>query len=541
MRLRVVLVGIVLVGASLSSCMEAPSLVSSDPAKVAEAALVMLEAIEEPAKFGSTPDTVYYGSGCTKDQDTSVLLYLEKPETWFPEPAAIPPIVDYDFIANWEFLNDDFTGAKAGPQLTFGKEPLGLGYVTAVLDLSGYTFTGKEGWLHFVASMDVTRLTTDTGGLVPSFGGTYHEASSYSSGPIAVRVKPCGKVPLDLIFTGLLPSPDPRFKGTISVSPDSVRMPSCTPNTITVTYKPDAGPGLATSEPIEYWAVFTYTPSSSTTSFGDTSYRMSWDGTAAAWKAEVPVGYWSTITEAGTVKTRVEVVNAGAPSSPVMYSLEAPGTVALGLCPMDLVFTCPPDRTLVETSSSGTLLPTPLPAPTTFSTCGPVTVNCAPSFGSPFPAGITEVVCEAKNDCGETAKCDTLVMVSKAPPLVITCPSSLSVTASSAAGATVTYAAPTASGGCGTPSITCAPPSGSTFPIGTTPVTCTAFDACSTTATCNFAISVGKPRANPTPADEPNPPPFSCGQIQDQPTCDQQYGNICHWDANAQPPACVSN
>ena len=40
-------------------------------------------------------------------------------------------------------------------------------------------------------------------------------------------------------------------------------------------------------------------------------------------------GDWSAITEAGTVKTRVEIRNAGNPSSPAMYSVDAPGSVSL--------------------------------------------------------------------------------------------------------------------------------------------------------------------------------------------------------------------
>lgn len=45
-----------------------------------------------------------------------------------------------------------------------------------------------------------------------------------------------------------------------------------------------------------------------------------------------------------------------------------------------------------------------------------------------------------------------------------------------AAGAVVTYAAPMASDNCALQSVICNPPSGSTFPVGTTTVTCTATD-----------------------------------------------------------------
>jgi len=57
-------------------------------------------------------------------------------------------------------------------------------------------------------------------------------------------------------------------------------------------------------------------------------------------------------------------------------------------------------------------------------------------------------------------------------------------------GAFVTFTA-TATDNCDlTPSIVCAPPSGSLFPIGTTTVTCTATDDCGNTDSCTFDIEV---------------------------------------------------
>jgi len=536
MRIRVIVLGAVLAFGVLSACAPISDLDSEDPVRVGKAVTFILDSATKSTTFGATPDPVYYGEGCKEDQPTHLILYAYKPDTWVPAPASSPPIMGLSLIANYEFLNSGKTEGWPSPDaLTFSTEEVSGGYRYAVLDLSGETFTGEEGWLGLHMSLDVLRGSLD----MMKFGEIYHDTSSFSAGPVFIRARPCGKVPLDLIFTGLLPTPDPRFRGTLTVSPDSVRMPLCTPNTITVTYKPDAGPSLATAEPIEYWAVFTYTPSSSTTPHGGIYYPMSWDETGAAWKVEVPVGDWTTITEAGTVKTRVEILKADA----VMYSVEAPGSVALGLCPKDLAILCAPDQTLVETSSSGTLLPTPLPLPTTFSSCGPVTVECTPPLGSPFPAGFTSVTCVAKDKCGETAKCDMLVRVSKALPLTITCPASLTVTASSAAGAAVTYAAPTASGGCGAPTITCAPPSGSTFPIGTTAVTCSASDMCAISATCGFNVTVKKPQASePAPTSEPNPPPSPCPGLDYQ-TCTGQYGNVCQWVQDQQNPngSCVSN
>src|SRR5262249_16750315 len=57
-------------------------------------------------------------------------------------------------------------------------------------------------------------------------------------------------------------------------------------------------------------------------------------------------------------------------------------------------------------------------------------------------------------------------------------------------GAAVTYTDPTATDAVGVTSLTCAPGSGSTFPVGTTPVTCTATDAAGNTSTSTFSVIV---------------------------------------------------
>lgn len=53
----------------------------------------------------------------------------------------------------------------------------------------------------------------------------------------------------------------------------------------------------------------------------------------------------------------------------------------------------------------------------------------------------------------------------------------------------VTYPAPTVTGDCPSPTVTCVPPSGSAFPIGTTTVTCTAQSG-SVSATCTLDVTV---------------------------------------------------
>jgi lysophospholipase L1-like esterase len=57
----------------------------------------------------------------------------------------------------------------------------------------------------------------------------------------------------------------------------------------------------------------------------------------------------------------------------------------------------------------------------------------------------------------------------------------------------VTYAPPTAAGGTAPITTTCAPPSGVSFPIGSTGVTCNAVDVNRQTASCNFSVTVTAP------------------------------------------------
>ncbi|HKT79893.1 MAG TPA: HYR domain-containing protein, partial [Vicinamibacterales bacterium] len=76
------------------------------------------------------------------------------------------------------------------------------------------------------------------------------------------------------------------------------------------------------------------------------------------------------------------------------------------------------------------------------------------------------------------------------PTLGVTCP--LPITAESLTGApvTVTYETPTAVGGTSPVNVSCVPPSGTAFSLGTTNVTCTARDAKQKTAACSFGVSV---------------------------------------------------
>jgi subtilisin-like proprotein convertase family protein len=80
---------------------------------------------------------------------------------------------------------------------------------------------------------------------------------------------------------------------------------------------------------------------------------------------------------------------------------------------------------------------------------------------------------------------------------VLTCPANVTQSNDpNQCGAVVTYPAPTTSGSCGT--VTCSPPSGSFFPVGTTTVTCS--ETSMAMATCSFTVTV----------NDTQPPTITC-------------------------------
>ncbi len=124
------------------------------------------------------------------------------------------------------------------------------------------------------------------------------------------------------------------------------------------------------------------------------------------------------------------------------------------------------------------------PAPTIGGTCG--TVTCNPPSGSFFPTGPTTVTCTT----GAGPSCSFSVTVNDTGNPLVTCPPNQTAAATSPAGAPVAYPPPTASDNCPGAMAVCAPPSGSTFPVGVTTVTCTATDASTNQSTCDFTVTV---------------------------------------------------
>ncbi len=118
------------------------------------------------------------------------------------------------------------------------------------------------------------------------------------------------------------------------------------------------------------------------------------------------------------------------------------------------------------------------------------------------------------NDCNKNGipdECDLALALGA-------CPDAISVQATDETGLTIDYPAlPEAENGCN-PVVTVDPPSGTLFPIGTTPVTVTATDDAGAEVSCTFDVTILAPDA---PAEQPtpgSPPPF-CALFLFQSTC----------------------
>ncbi|KPJ64049.1 hypothetical protein AMK68_02510, partial [candidate division KD3-62 bacterium DG_56] len=122
--------------------------------------------------------------------------------------------------------------------------------------------------------------------------------------------------------------------------------------------------------------------------------------------------------------------------------------------------------------------------------CGVVSLtNDGPATGI-FPVGETLVTWTACDAAGNCSSCGQLVTVNDTEPPSISCPGDMTVgTDPGECSAVVTYSCDAADN-CPGESCSCNPPSGSTFSLGTTTVTCTATDAAGNERSCTFTVTV---------------------------------------------------
>ncbi|MCI0485037.1 MAG: HYR domain-containing protein [Blastocatellia bacterium] len=120
----------------------------------------------------------------------------------------------------------------------------------------------------------------------------------------------------------------------------------------------------------------------------------------------------------------------------------------------------------------------------------PVAV-CLPPSGSTFPLGVSVVTCTARDGAGNTATCTFTITVNDSQAPTITCPANVMASAPAGQNATiVNFPPPVVADNMPGITVACVPPSGSSFPVGVTNVTCTATDAAGNAAVCGFTVTV---------------------------------------------------
>jgi large repetitive protein len=133
---------------------------------------------------------------------------------------------------------------------------------------------------------------------------------------------------------------------------------------------------------------------------------------------------------------------------------------------------------------------------------GSVTPVCDRVSPDTFALGDTTVTCSATDSRGNSSSGSFLVTVVDTTLPVLTLPSDISVEASSAAGAVVTFEATASDTVSGNLAVSCNPASGSTFGVGTTPVSCSATDGSGNNSTGSFTVTVSDSTA-PTLSNMP--------------------------------------
>jgi hypothetical protein len=125
--------------------------------------------------------------------------------------------------------------------------------------------------------------------------------------------------------------------------------------------------------------------------------------------------------------------------------------------------------------------------------CTDVKVSSARSdgaaLGAPFMVGLTTITWTATDGSGNTASAKQSIKVRDIEAPSLTVPLNIAVSATSPNGAVVNYQ-PFATDNVAVTSLTCTKASGATFPIGSTPVTCTAADAAGNSTSASFVVVV---------------------------------------------------
>ena len=144
----------------------------------------------------------------------------------------------------------------------------------------------------------------------------------------------------------------------------------------------------------------------------------------------------------------------------------------------------------VTVEATGALTMVPFGAAAMDLVNGVIVPTCTLSSPASLSVGSVTVTCTATDTAGNTGSDSATLRVTDTTPPALTLPSNITVHASSAAGATVTYATSSLDLAAGVRPVVCSSPSRGTFPLGTTTVTCTSSDLAGNTSRGLFTVTV---------------------------------------------------
>ena len=153
----------------------------------------------------------------------------------------------------------------------------------------------------------------------------------------------------------------------------------------------------------------------------------------------------------------------------------------------DIVLTVPADMTVEGQSSAG--------ATVTYTASAvddrgrPIPVTCVPPSGATFGFGETRVTCTAREGGHSESKHFEVTVVDTRPP-AIRVPAPRTVSTTKRTGKVVEYGASASDVVDGPVAVSCAPASGSLFPLGATTVTCSATDRRGNASSAAFTVTV---------------------------------------------------
>ena len=184
------------------------------------------------------------------------------------------------------------------------------------------------------------------------------------------------------------------------------------------------------------------------------------------------------------------------PTTVTCTATDASGNSASGTFQADVhlntapVLSVPNDMTREATSVAGATATYTATATDAEDASAP-TPFCSPSSGATFPLGTTTVACTVTDGGGLTDSGSFHVTVVDTTAPVMANIADFAVTTNDPTGTTVDYGHVSVVEAVDpSPSVVCLPTSGSTFPIGTTTITCTARDASGNHSTMSFRITV---------------------------------------------------